>query len=368
MDLIFLGTSGATPTKERNLPSMAIRLDSGNILLFDAGEDVQRRFQEANLKFNVPTTIFISHLHGDHVIGLPGLLFNFHLNNRTEKLMIFGPPGLANYLMGLYQTIGLQAKNYNLVLNEIYLDKNPENQDKSFKDIHDLKDENISPITNQVHRLVHYEKFLTREFTRSILQLPSNQIFMNSEYSVLVKELNHSVFNLAYRINEAPRKGKFNPERANELHIPRSYYWNKMHNGETVTLRDGRTIDPVEQGIVSEKRPGRSITYSGDTGKSKNLIKIAYKSDYLVCESTYHLMHEQKAREKQHLTALDAGLIAKYAKVHHLILTHFSSRYDAVEIEEMQKQAEINHKSVLMAKDLLDLKISFVNNTEEEEK
>ena len=109
MDLIFLGTSGATPTKYRHLPAIALRLDSGHLLVFDTGEDIQRQFEAANLKFNVPTTIFISHLHGDHVIGLPGLLFNFHLNSRSKALTIVGPLGLASFLMSLHQIVGLKA-------------------------------------------------------------------------------------------------------------------------------------------------------------------------------------------------------------------------------------------------------------------
>ena len=107
MDLIFLGTSAATPTKDRNLPATALRLDNGEIILFDAGEDVQCWF-EAKLKMNVPTTICISHMHGDHVIGLPGLLFNFHLGDRTAPLTIIGPPNLQPFLSMHFKLLGLR--------------------------------------------------------------------------------------------------------------------------------------------------------------------------------------------------------------------------------------------------------------------
>ena len=106
MQLIFLGVSAATPTQDRNLSSFALRLDSGELLLFDAGEDVQRRFEAAKLKFNTPTTILISHLHGDHIIGLPGLLFRFHLNERTAPLRIIGPYGIASLLLSQYHLHG----------------------------------------------------------------------------------------------------------------------------------------------------------------------------------------------------------------------------------------------------------------------
>ncbi len=369
MDLIFLGTSGATPTKNRNLPAVAIRLDTGNIVLFDAGEDVQRRFQEAKLRFNVPTWIFISHLHGDHVIGLPGLLFNFHIKNRTEDLHIFGPPGIASYLLNLHDFIGLKAENYNLYVSEI----NPISQ----KDCVRSKSENKMGLTeensnepqkdsSEFYKIIHYDRFLTSDYSRSVKIEKIPQIYSNEEFSISSLILSHSVLNYGFRLQEHPRNGKFNPERALELKIPRKKYWNLMHTGKKVVLHDGREIDPVKEGIVSPKRAGRIIVYTGDTAMCDNLITLAQHADYLICEATYHQKHEMKAIEKHHLTAKFAGQVAHNASVKKLFLTHFSSRYEDSELNEMLDQAKELHEASFIGKDLL--KIQLPMNMEDNEK
>ena len=260
MELFFLGTSGATPTKDRNLISTALRLDSGEIILFDAGEDVQRRFQQANLRFNVPTIILISHLHGDHIIGLPGLLFNFHLNNRTQPLLIIGPPGLAPYLISQYQYIGLKAPNYNLQLWEIE-PLTEKVRDQNGEDENDPKDEKkneeqvVMQLADQLNlslklRIIKYDHFLKPEYNRSTSLHTSFEIYDNKEFSLVCSPLNHSVLNLGFKFVEKPRNGKFNPERATELRIPKSK-WSSLQQGRHVLLKDGRNIKPVELGIVT---------------------------------------------------------------------------------------------------------------------
>lgn len=344
MELIFLGTSGATPTQDRNLPAIALRLDSGQIVLFDSGEDVQRRFEAANLKFNVPTTIFISHLHGDHIIGLPGLLFNFHLNSRSKPLSIIGPVGLASFLMMHYQTVGLKAMNYPLTVKEIY---------------------SIDDTPNHIeNKMIIYTHFLTPNFERKVIDIQNCIIEENSQYHVSFRWVDHSVPTMGFRFEESPLDGKFDPERAEELSIPKGPIWKRLQKGRTVQLKDGRTIDPVESGIVTSPRPGRIVSYSGDSGKSENLITLAQDADYFICEATYEDEHTDLAIEKKHLTSTFAAEIAKKAHVRKLILTHFSSRYKSLSI--LEKQAQKIFPETIAAKDLLSISIFPREQSEEE--
>ncbi|MCF2140012.1 MAG: ribonuclease Z [Candidatus Lokiarchaeota archaeon] len=356
MELIFLGTSGATPTKERNLPSVALRLDSGHILLFDAGEDVQRRFEAANLKFNVPSTIFISHLHGDHVIGLPGLLFNFHLNSRTKPLTIVGPLGIASFLLMHYQIVGLKAQNYPLTVIEIVPPRlNNSNFKNSTNNVENHQKNQISQNT----QIIVYSRFLTPEYERKFLTKEDNIIFSAKKYHVKHYWLNHSVPTMGFRFEEHPLNGKFNPIQAKKIGVPEGKLWKRLQNGQSITLKDGRIINPVESGIVTPPRPGRIICYGADTAKCDSLVKLAENADIFICESTFGKELQDIAIEKKHLTAEMAAEIAKKARVQMLFLTHFSSRYK--DVKDLLIEAKQIFPSTQTAKDLLSVNIKVRN-------
>ncbi len=339
MDIIFLGTSGATPTKERNLPSWVLRMNNGELLIFDAGEDIQRRFEAAKLKFNTKTTIFISHLHGDHIIGLPGLLFNFHLNDRTAPLTIIGPRGIEAYLSFQYQIIGLKAQNYPLQVIEIL----PGDEGGKM----------------QIGRFKKYQNVLSTKFSdtdsETLGEFTENYIFQQPRYSVRAVWVDHSIPTLAFRVEESPYDGKFNPARAKELNIPQGYVWKKLQQGKEVVLKDGRTIHPEKMGVVSEKRPGYIIAYSGDTAICPSLEQIARDADYFICESTYGSDKTDLALEKKHLTAVMAAELAKQCDVKHLILTHFSSRYKDLDV--LLNEAVAIFENTQVALDLLRIEI-----------
>ena len=276
MNITFLGTSAATPTKERNLPAIALRLNSGELILFDAGEDVQRRFEAAKLKFNTPTTIFISHMHGDHVIGLPGLLFNFHLNDRTAPLVIIGPQGLASFLNAHYFYIGLKAQTYDLVLYEVEI---PEVIAKSYRENTPLNQEN-----DQKMRLIEYRNLLSSQYERRFIAKDNNILWQTTEYQVFCEWMPHSTPTLGFRFEELPRDGKFDPEKAKALGIPMGALWKQMQEGKIVKLKDGREINPVQEGIVTEKRPGYTIVYTADTGIGPILTDFVRNTDILISE------------------------------------------------------------------------------------
>ena len=325
MELIILGSSAAIPVRERNLPSTALKYKS-ELLLFDCGEDIQRKLVEAGLKFNKPLKILISHFHGDHIIGLPGLLFRFGLNHRTAPVTIFGPVNLFLYLFVHRKVLGLKP-NYPITVIEI---------------------------DDEQKQLIIYES-LDSELPNKKLNMEKNTIFEGRKYTLEYTLVDHSVLTFAYSFNEKPRSGKFNPERAKELGIPESSLWKKLQEGENINF-EGKLIDPIKENIVGPKRPGRKVTYSGDTVPCENLIELGKNSDVLIHEATFSKDLSDIAKEKKHSTATDAAIDAKKMGAKQLILTHISSRYqeDAVKLLEEAKDIFPN---TLIAKDLMKIEL-----------
>jgi ribonuclease Z len=325
MEIIILGSAAATPIKERNLSSIALRFKN-QILLFDCGEDFQRKFAEAGLKFNKPMKIFISHFHGDHIIGLPGFLFRLSLNERTAPMTIFGPRNLFLYLFIHKKILGLKT-NYPLLIKEI---------------------------DNQNNQIIEY-KGLESEIPENINNINENIIFDSKYYQIRYTLVEHSITTFAYAFIEKPRYGKFNPERARELGIPESNLWKKLQEGEIIEI-DGKSIDPIKEGITGPKRPGRKITYSGDLKPSENFINLGKNSDLLIHEATFAMALAETAAEKKHSTSADAANDAIKMNVKQLILTHISSRYqdDAAKLLEEAKKIFPN---TILAEDLLKIEL-----------
>ncbi len=323
MEIVFLGTSAAVPTKNRNLSSV-ILLYEGTQLLFDAGEDIQRQFEAASIKFNKPLTIFISHMHGDHVIGLPGLLFHFTLINRSTEVEIYGPPGIFSYLMIHRLTTGLNPD----FLKTIY----------EFEfDTRNLKKFNFHGEINQNPEEV---------------TISNGWIYETEEYKVQMKEVCHSVPTMGFRFVEKPRPGKFYPEIAEKYGIPRKK-WKYMQLGKKLEHK-GKIIDPEKEGIVGPKRDGLIISYSADTKPCDNLNILIKNSDVAICEATFSEELVDLAKEKKHSTAYQSAEIAKNNGVKLLILTHISSRYaDRSDEIKLLDEATSVFSNTLIAYDLM---------------
>ena len=325
MEIIILGSSAAIPMNNRNLPSIALRYKN-ELLLFDCGEDLQRRFTEAKLKFNKPMKIFISHFHGDHVIGLPGLLFRFGLIEREAPLTIFGPRNLFLYLMLHSKILGLKT-NYPFKVVEIDPDNN------TLIEYNGLNSENK-----------YYE-----------ITIQNDIIFEGENYNINYAVVDHSILTFGYCFNEKPRNGKFNPEKARELSIPEGNLWGKMHKGQTIT-HEGKLINPEKEGIVGPKRVGRKITYSGDTAPCESLIKLGMHSDVLIHEATFSKELKEVAFEKKHSTSTDAANVALKMNAKTLIITHLSSRYQE-DAENLLEDAKKIFPNTLLAHDLMSISI-----------
>ena len=298
MKLIFLGTSAAQPTENRGLSCICLERD-GEILMFDAGESAQISYMKSRLGWNKKMKIFVTHMHGDHCIGILGLLQTMSMQNRTETLEIFGPSGIEEFIAA-----NIKVLNFGL------------------------------------------------SFPVLITSIKEGKILENKKYSMHVCKANHSVVAFSYLFKEKSKPGRFNVEKAKELKIPEGELWNKLQNGNEISV-DGRTILPDQ--VLGEKRPGKKIGISGDTMPTKELERFFEECDYLVFDSTFLDEEKQKAQDTCHSTAKQAALLGKNASVKNLILTHFSARYkdERGHLEEAQKI----YDSVITARDLLEVEI-----------
>jgi ribonuclease Z len=271
MTVHFLGTGGSWPSAQRNVAATAVKR-GGEVVLFDCGEGTQRQFQRGGLSYQAITRIFLSHLHGDHVFGLPGLLKTMQLNERTDPLDLYGPRGLLD-LMGVYDRIANVRGQFEVR-------------------VHELKD-------GSAVRLEGYE--------------------------VRAAKMEHGLTNLAYGLVEDARPGRFDKPGALRLGVPEGPLFRKLQMGEGVKLKDGRTVTPNE--VLGPPRAGRKVVITGDTGPCEALVSFARSSTLLISEATYCTEMAERAAEYGHMTAAWAADAAKRAGVGRLMLTHISPRY-----------------------------------------
>jgi ribonuclease Z len=298
MKLVFLGTSAAQPTENRGLSCICLERD-GEILMFDAGEAAQISYTKSGLGWNKKMKLFVTHLHGDHCVGILGILQTMSMQNRTETLEIFGPNGIEEFIAA-----NIKILNFGL------------------------------------------------SFPVIITIVNVGKIFENEKYSINVCKANHSVIAFSYLFEEKDKAGRFNLEKAKELGIPEGELWKKLQSGNEIII-DGKIIKPNQ--VLGTRRPGKKIGISGDTMPTMSLEQFFENCDYLVFDSTFLDGEKQKALETCHSTAKQAATLGKNAKVKNLILTHFSARYKN-EIGHLKEALEI-HDSVITAKDLLEIEI-----------
>jgi len=305
--IVFLGTAGSVPTNDRSLPSIVVQR-KGEILMFDCGEGTQRQMIKARVGFNRKMKVFITHMHGDHVLGLPGIIQTMSLLGRDKPLQIYGPHGIKAFIEAVISTI----KFWLAFPIEIY------------------------------------------EIGREGL------ICEEEEYEVHVAWAEHSIPSLAYALAEKPRPGRFYPEKALALGVPRGPLWSKLQKGMKITLPNGRIIKPEE--VLGPPRPGRKIVYTGDTRPSDRIVKLAKDADVLIHEATFDDEMIERAREDGHSTPGEAAKIALKAGVKLLVLTHISARYNRPEI--LLKQAQKIFPNVYVPNDLEELEIPLPKNEE----
>ncbi|WP_455392063.1 ribonuclease Z [[Eubacterium] cellulosolvens] len=300
MELLFLGTGGSWPCKEYNVPAIAVKLNN-EILLFDCGEGTQRQFMISKYSFMRVTKIFITHYHGDHFLGLSGLIQSMNLNNRTEDLNIYGPRGTINTISTMLN-LGYFGAGFEITL-------------------HDMK---------------------------------NNEVVTFGKYDVKAFDVDHGVPTLGYVLQEHKRPGKFNLDKAKKLGIPKGPLYRKLQSGKTIEL-NGKKITPAM--VLGPPRPGRKIVYSGDTKPCQAVVKNAANADVLIHDACLDSSLEEKALAYGHSTAKHAAEVAKTAKAKVLFLIHHSPRYKDMSI--LEDEAKKIFKMSFAAVDFLEYVVKY---------
>ena len=303
MRVIPLGTSSGKPTLKRNVSALAIAREA-EWLLFDCGEGTQMQVARAGLNPNRLAAIFITHLHGDHFNGLAGLLSTMGMDRRARDLTLIGPPGINEYLETLAR-LKILFVNFPLEVRELG------------------SDTNLAPV---------YE---------------------TPEYVVSAHPLDHRLFALGYRVEERPRPGRFNLDRARELGIPEGPLFRRLQLGEDIRLDDGRTIRSTD--VLGPPRLGRTVAYCTDTRPFGGAIKLARDADLLIHEATYTEELSEEARDYGHSTAAQAARIARESGARRLMITHFSTRYP--DLTPLFEEARAVFPDTRLAEELLEVEV-----------
>ncbi|QGX95786.1 ribonuclease Z [Haloplanus rallus] len=282
MRVTFLGTSGAVPTTQR-APSALLVNREGERFLFDCGEGTQRQMMRFGTGFDV-SHIFVTHLHGDHILGIPGLIQSLDFNDRTDPLAIHVPPGARGEIESLVHAGG-HRPGYPVRIHEV---------------------------------------------------APGSVAYDAEAFAVRTVETEHRTRSMGYALVEDDRPGRFDRERAEELGVPVGPKFGRLHEGESVELDDGRVIDPEQ--VVGEPRPGRRLVYTGDTRPVEAVVEAAADADLLIHDATFAADAAARARRTGHSTAREAAEVAARAGAKRLALTHISSRY-AGEWERLERDA-----------------------------
>lgn len=302
LEAFVLGCGGMMPLPYRHLTSVLVRRE-GDLFLFDSGEGTQVSLRRLNLKWKKINAIFISHTHADHVTGLPGIMMLSSQVDRTEPLYIYGPPKTAEYVESSRKVLDMYI-NYPVIVKEVF-----------------------EP------GIVHSgEDFYIRAFP-----------------------LKHTKTCVGYTLEELDRPGEFNPKKAMELGVPCGPLFSKLQHGECVTTESGLVVRPED--VMGARRPGRKLSYVTDTQYLPSIAKEVQGSDLLFCEGMFAEEFADQAAEKKHMTASQAGTIARDGNVDQMALIHYSPRYTDKELEPLLKEAQSVFPRTVLSHDRMHFEI-----------
>jgi ribonuclease Z len=304
MEAFVLGCGGMMPLPRRHLTSVLLRRE-GELFLFDCGEGTQVSLRKLNLKWKKITAIFISHTHADHVTGLPGIMMLSSQVDREEPLYIIGPPKIRDYV----------------------------EMSKSVLDMY-----------------INYE-------IRVIEITGPGIIYTGEEFAIHAFRLRHSKPCMGYTLIENPRPGVFFPEKAERYGVPRGPLWSKLQMGEDVRLQDGRVVSSAD--VMGPAREGRKFSYITDTLYLDSIPEQIDNSDLLICEGMFTEELRESAKEKKHLTSMQAAFLAKKGNVEKLGLIHYSPRYTEYELKQLLKEASEIFPKTFLTRDGQTISIPF---------
>ena len=307
MQITFLGTSSGVPTRSRNVSALAFRLpQKAELWLFDCGEGTQHQFQRSDLKVSQLRRIFVTHMHGDHVFGLMGLLASCGLAGSVDRIDIYGPPKLNEYL-------------------------------------------SASSRYSQTHF----------SFPLKVHTVEPGTVYEDDEFIVKCNPLKHRVPAFGYRIEEKDRPGHFNVDKAKSLGIPSGPLYGQLKRGEWVTLPDGRKINGAD--LCGPMQRGRKFAYCTDTIFCESAVELAKDVDLLIHEATFAHQDAQLAYERLHSTSTMAAQVALAAQAKNLMMTHFSPRYapgNSLQLDDLLAEARAIFPNTSMAHDFLTYEVS----------
>ena len=297
MECFVLGSCGMMPMPHRRLTSVAIRHE-GRVFLLDCGEGSQVPYKEKHLGLRNLDLIATTHLHADHVLGLPGMLMLRAQMPDPGPLLLLGTRGLGRFVQHCRQDLGMHI-NYKIEVREWSHDADP----------------------------VAYESDLVR---------------------LTWTPLRHGVPCVGYRLEEKQRAGRFDPEAATRLGVPQGPLWGQLQAGHSVEV-ESNTVQPDQ--VLGPPRRGRCVAYATDTGLTSTLEPLLGGADLAFVESMFAPEEEQDAAEKMHLTVIQAATAAKNAGAARLVLVHISPRYEDRELRRLAKIAREHHPEAEVARD-----------------
>lgn len=310
MQLEFLGTGSGVPGKFRNVSSIALKLldECNSVWLFDCGEGTQQQILRSNLKPRKINKIFITHLHGDHIFGLPGLLSSRSFQGGDTPVTIYGPKGIKDFVK-----VSLSVSQTKLSYRINYVELNE-----------------------------------------------PGIILDDDKFKVTMGLLDHQITSYGFRVEEKDHPGELLVDKLKNANVPSGPIYGKIKNGQVVTLKDGRIING--QDFIGPSQKGRIVTIIGDTRSNPTSYQLAQKSDVLVHESTFGKGESRLAHNYYHSTNMQAAKLANKAQVGRLLLTHVSARYTGKMAYELQKQARSIFSNTKVVKDFDIIDIPFNKN------
>ncbi|HIH16333.1 MAG TPA: ribonuclease Z [Candidatus Diapherotrites archaeon] len=298
--LTFLGSGASAPTKERMPSCLALNFDGQNFL-FDCAEGCQRQMLVAGVSQLKIQHVFITHLHADHVLGLPGFIATNSMHLRDYPLYVHGPRGLRERLSALIET-GLMRVNYEVIVKEAH----------------------------------------------------EGTILEGKNYSVSAVKLRHDVPCYGYVFQEKGKAAEFQRAWAEKLGIPEGPLWRKLSEGETVEV-EGKKFKPEQVLDYSKGRKGKKVCYITDTEPWEPYFEAIREADVLCHEATFLDALKGRARETKHSTAREAGLVAEHVKAKALYLIHLSARHK--ETQQLENEARMEFANAFAAKDLDEVEL-----------
>ncbi|MBE4910404.1 ribonuclease Z [Bacillus luteolus] len=300
MEIVFLGTGAGVPAKERNVTSIAVQLveERGATWLFDCGEATQHQILHTSIRPRRIEKIFITHLHGDHIFGLPGLLGSRSFQGGDSLLTIYGPKGIKEFI-----DVSLRVSSTHL------------------------------------------------RYPIEVVEIEEGLIFEDEQFSVRAAKLEHGITSYGYRIVEKDLPGTLLVDKLKVENVSPGPIFQRLKAGETVELEDGRKLDGKE--FVGPPQKGRIITILGDTRECQNSITLSEDADLLVHEATFSGEEIELAHDYFHSTTKQAATIASKARVKSLILTHISSRYQRESSSQLLSEAKAIFENSYLAQDFM---------------